>query len=181
MSTSTSSHTGEPSTPAQSPKPRRRIGMKQIVYTSLTVLIGSLLGIGLYTFWYAKGYAYLQNDPAACAQCHAMNEQYAAWQHSSHKAVAGCNDCHAPHDNIVSKYVNKGENGFWHSLKFTTGDYPENIKIRDHNRQVTEDACLYCHGELVSGITTVKGHSGWTASGEQISCIRCHDGVGHMR
>lgn len=155
--------------------------MKQIVYTSLTVLIGSLLGIGLYTFWYAKGYAYLQNDPAACAQCHAMNEQYAAWQHSSHKAVAGCNDCHAPHDNIVSKYVNKGENGFWHSLKFTTGDYPENIKIRDHNRQVTEDACLYCHGELVSGITTVKGHSGWTASGEQISCIRCHDGVGHMR
>ena len=96
--------------------------------------------------------------------------------------IAGCNDCHSPHDSIVSKYVNKADNGFWHALKFTTRDYPENIKIRDMNRQITQDACIYCHGSLVEDISgtrsfasTVDGHS------TRIDCLQCHSEVGHMR
>ena len=42
----------------------------------LQPILGSLFGIltavGGYTFIYAKGYAYLTNDPAACANCHVM-------------------------------------------------------------------------------------------------------------
>jgi len=34
------------------------------------VLVGIAAGLGVYTFVYAKGYSYITNDPAACANCH---------------------------------------------------------------------------------------------------------------
>jgi len=52
-----------------------------------SVLMGMAIGIGSYTFIYAKGGSYLTNDPAACANCHIMNEQYAGWIKSSHRSV----------------------------------------------------------------------------------------------
>jgi cytochrome c nitrite reductase small subunit len=142
----------------------------------LAALIGVILGIGLFTMYYAGFTKYFGNDPATCASCHAMNEQYEGWMKGSHAHVATCNDCHAPHDNLIAKYANKAENGFMHSLKFTLQNYPENIEIRDHNRRVTEAACVYCHSDFVDQITNSSNHTG-----ETVSCIRCHDGVGHMR
>ena len=56
-------------------------------------LVGVAGGLGLYTFVYAKGYSYITNDPAACANCHVMNDQYDGWLKSSHRAIAVCNDC----------------------------------------------------------------------------------------
>ena len=155
--------------------PLDRLSMPVIVYSTLVIVLGAALGLGLFTFGYANGAAYFGTDPATCAQCHAMEEQYTAWTKGGHRAVAGCNDCHAPHDNIINKYVNKAENGFWHSLKFTTGNYPENIEIREHNRRVTEDACVHCHGELVHGINSTR------PADQKISCLSCHSEVGHMR
>lgn len=142
----------------------------------LASLIGIIIGVGSFTFLYAGIANYFGNDPATCASCHAMTEQYQAWQRGSHRNVATCNDCHAPHDNLVSKYLNKAENGFMHSLKFTLQNYPENIQIREHNRAVTEAACVYCHGNFVDQIMNSSQHKG-----ETVSCIQCHDGVGHMR
>ncbi len=151
-------------------------------------LVGILLGIAVFTFGYAGGWAYFGNDPATCNQCHAMNEQYNAWSKGSHKAVAGCNDCHSPHDNLISKYVNKADNGFWHALKFTTGDYPENIKIRAMNRQITQDACLYCHGNLVEDVDAPREARDATEKfslvsthNSKIDCLQCHADVGHRR
>jgi formate-dependent nitrite reductase cytochrome c552 subunit len=43
------------------------------------------------------------------------------WQQSSHQHVAVCNDCHLPHD-AVGKWVTKADNGFFHSLAFTTDE-----------------------------------------------------------
>jgi hypothetical protein len=60
------------------------------------ILAGLTIGIGGYTFVYAKGYSYLTNDPAACANCHIMQDHYRAWTRASHHAVAVCNDCHTP-------------------------------------------------------------------------------------
>ena len=57
------------------------------------VLVGSAGGLGVYTFVYAKGYSYITNDPAACANCHVMNDQYSGWLKASHRSVAVCNDC----------------------------------------------------------------------------------------
>ncbi len=140
-------------------------------------LVGILFGIAIFTFGYAGGWAYFGSDPATCNQCHAMNEQYNSWAKGSHKAVAGCNDCHAPHDNLVHKYLNKADNGFWHALKFTTGAYPENIRIREVNREITRESCLHCHGNLVKDIEEPR----MTTHNNQIDCLQCHADVGHMR
>ena len=56
----------------------------------LGVIIGIAVGIGAYTFAYARGWSYLTDDPAACANCHVMREQFDGWLKSSHRAVATC-------------------------------------------------------------------------------------------
>jgi cytochrome c nitrite reductase small subunit len=85
----------------------------------LGIAIGVVVGLGVYTFVYAKGASYLMNDPASCVNCHIMNEQYDGWLKSSHRAVATCNDCHMP-ANFLGKYATKASNGFWHSFYFTS-------------------------------------------------------------
>ncbi len=141
----------------------------------LGIAIGLSVGGGGYTFYYAKGYSYLSNNPMSCANCHIMNEQYDGWQKSSHKAVATCNDCHTPHD-FIGKYTTKASNGFWHSYYFTTETFHEPIQITERSRQITEQSCRYCHGELVSGITISENHK----PNDEVSCINCHRSVGHL-
>jgi cytochrome c nitrite reductase small subunit len=143
-------------------------------YLMPAVLIGILAGIGSYTFVYAKGAAYLTNDPAACANCHVMEEQYAGWTRSSHRSVAVCNDCHTPSGH-VAKYVTKGINGFWHSLAFTSGWYPEHIRATPRNKRIAEASCQKCHSAMTAAIQTAH------PTGETIACVRCHDSVGHLR
>lgn len=139
----------------------------------LGAVIGTAGGVGTYTFVYAKGASYMTNDPAACDNCHIMNEQYNAWSKSSHHGVAVCNDCHAPHT-FIGKYQTKAINGFNHSLAFTTGRFHEPIQITPRNRAITEAACRYCHQDIVQAIDA--NHSG----DDVLSCIRCHNSVGHM-
>lgn len=71
------------------------------------LLAGVVIGLGGYTFVYARGHSYLSNDPAACGNCHVIREQLDGWSRGSHRAVAACNDCHAPHD-VLGKYATKG-------------------------------------------------------------------------
>lgn len=59
----------------------------QILATIVGATIGIAVGVGAYTFTYAKGAAYLHDDPAACANCHVMTEQYDGWRHGSHRSV----------------------------------------------------------------------------------------------
>jgi len=134
---------------------------------------GVLLGLGGYTFIYARGYSYLTNDPQACANCHVMEEHFSGWMKSSHRAVAVCNDCHAPHD-IAGKYATKITNGFRHSLAFTSGRFPENFNMTRMNSKVTEGACRHCHEDIVNAID--GGHP----RDEALSCVGCHRSVGHL-
>ena len=128
-------------------------------------LIGIMVGVGGYTFVYAKGSSYLTNDPAACANCHAMSGQYAAWQRGPHRSVAVCNDCHTPHA-LTGKYLTKGSNGLRHSFYFTSGRYPDNPQITARNRAIVEAACRRCHADMVQAMSA--------------DCLRCHADVGHM-
>jgi len=139
------------------------------------ILAGLALGISSYTFVYAKGYSYLTNDPAACANCHIMRDHYAAWTRASHRAVATCNDCHTP-PGLVPKYVTKAQNGFWHSFYFTTGRYPDPLRITPRNHAVTELACRKCHADLTASIDSAHAAAGSAA----VSCTRCHNEVGHI-
>lgn len=135
------------------------------------VALGAASGLGGFTFLYARGASYLTDDPSACANCHVMREQYDAWAKSSHRAVAVCNDCHTP-QGALAKYAAKLSNGYHHSLAFTTGDFPEPIRIKERNRAVTEASCRRCHEPIVDEIDAHAGE-------DPISCIRCHDSVGH--
>jgi cytochrome c nitrite reductase small subunit len=104
-----------------------------------------------------------------------MREQLDGWLASSHRAVAVCNDCHAPHD-LLGKYATKAVNGFWHSVAFTTGRFHEPIAIGSRNRRVTEAACRFCHAQIVQMIDpqSPRGHA------PALDCIACHRSVGHL-
>lgn len=137
----------------------------------VAALVGVAIGVGGYTFVYAKGASYMTDDPAACANCHVMREVYDAWRKSSHHAVAVCNDCHTPHD-FLGKYLTKASNGWHHSVAFTSGDFHEPIRARPSNQAIAEANCRRCHADMAA---VVDVH------GEALSCVRCHDSVGHMR
>ena len=148
-------------------------GTKLFAKVSLGALIGAAVGIGGYTIVYARGYSYLFNDPKACMNCHVMREQFDGWVKSSHRSAATCNDCHTPH-NIFAKYLVKAENGFRHSLAFTTNNFHEPIRITPADLRVTEGTCRSCHARVVDQIDTVH------APGKEMSCTRCHRNVGHL-
>jgi cytochrome c nitrite reductase small subunit len=145
----------------------------RIVPLIAAIILGMLIAIGGYTFVYAKGYSYLSNDPAACANCHVMDNHYRAWMKSSHRSVAVCNDCHTP-PGVVPKYATKAINGFNHSLAFTTGRFPEPLRTTPRNAAVTEKACRKCHEEIMSAIESPDRDT------NRLSCIRCHSTVGHL-
>jgi len=132
--------------------------------------LGAVIGVGGYAFVYAKGTSYLGNDPRTCANCHVMQGHYDGWQQSSHHGVATCNDCHTP-SGPIAKYVVKATNGYHHSMAFTLGGYPENIRARPESSAVVEGQCRHCHADMVASMT----HGG------DVSCVRCHASVGHLR
>jgi cytochrome c nitrite reductase small subunit len=138
----------------------------------VTIVLGILCGVGAFTFGYGKGWSYLSHDPAACANCHVMQDHYYSWQNSSHRHVAVCNDCHLPHD-FVGKWMVKGENGFFHSLAFTLENFHEPIQIKPRNKRVAQGACLSCHAELVHQMLPAD------PQGEVPTCVHCHRDVGH--
>lgn len=140
---------------------------------AVALAIGAAAGVGGFTFFYADGAAYLTDDPAACANCHVMEEQLAGWTKSSHHDVAACNDCHTP-EGFFAKYLTKGLNGYHHSLAFTTQEFHEPIRIGPRNLAVTEGRCRSCHAPIVEQI------EGPHRGDEDVSCTRCHRNVGHL-
>jgi cytochrome c nitrite reductase small subunit len=148
------------------------LGRAGILPLAVAVGVGAIAGLGAFTFGYGQGASYLSNDPSACANCHVMAGHYDSWQASSHHHVAVCNDCHLPH-HPVGKWVTKTDNGFFHSLAFTTGNFPEPIRIKPRNRRVTQAACIDCHGDLVHPLLPAE------PGGDVLLCVHCHQGAGH--
>ena len=138
----------------------------------VAALAGTALGVGLFTFDYGEGLSYFSTDPQACINCHVMQPMYDSWTKSSHHAIAGCVDCHLPAHGL-EKYIAKADNGWRHSKAFTFMDFHEPIQITPRNAEILQDNCLRCHGEFVDNIVS----SG--LQGEGVSCVHCHDDVGH--
>jgi cytochrome c nitrite reductase small subunit len=140
---------------------------------AVSVALGVPVGVGAFTFGYAKGFSYLSNDPKACVNCHVMNPQFDAWQKSGHRHVATCVDCHLPHEGLA-KWIAKADEGFRHSSAFTLQNFKEPIEITPHDRGILLENCLRCHVELVQAIH-------FTGTGEErpADCLRCHSTVGH--
>jgi cytochrome c nitrite reductase small subunit len=140
------------------------------ILTVTAALAGVLAGIGLFTFDYAEGLSYLSTDPAACANCHIMQTQYASWQRASHRSVAGCVDCHLPHSGLA-KWIAKADNGYRHSKAFTLQNFAEPIVMTAGNREILQRNCLACHAELT--------HAMAAGAPESVACVHCHRSVGH--
>ena len=153
---------------------KRRFGRGTIAFI---LCLGVLAGIGSFTFGYGNGASYLSNDPKSCVNCHAMQEHMDSWQQSSHHHVAVCNDCHLPHD-FVGKWVTKADNGFFHSLAFTLGNYKDPIQIKPRNQAVTQSTCISCHKDFVHSLLPLQGETKPNES-EMLSCVHCHSDVGH--
>jgi cytochrome c nitrite reductase small subunit len=101
-----------------------------------------------------------------------MQENYDSWVKSSHHNVATCNDCHLPHD-FFGKWFVKADNGIFHSMAFTLGNFHEPIRVKPRNRRVTQGACTHCHADVVNEMSPA-GHGG-----EMLNCVQCHNDVGH--
>lgn len=139
----------------------------------LSLLAGVTVGVGGYTFWYARGASYLSSDPRACVNCHIMQDHFDAWQKASHHAVATCNDCHVPHD-LAGKYLSKMVNGYHHSRAFTLQDFHEPIQITPRNAAILQRNCVDCHADVLADGQVHEG-----PPGHMLNCVHCHADVGH--
>ena len=139
----------------------------------LAFLLGILIGLGSFTFYYGEGLSYMSTDPKACVNCHIMQPQYDSWQKASHHTAATCVQCHLPHD-FPNKYISKAENGYNHSKAFTLQDFHEPITITEKNSRILQQNCIECHNSMVEDLT-----HGSTTDADAASCVNCHRSVGH--
>jgi len=170
-------HARRPPGPEQEPLAPEATRSKDSIRVPLTLaasiaaaLGGALLALGVFTFDYADGLSYLSTDPAACANCHIMRTQYDSWQRASHRSVAGCVDCHLPHDGIA-KWIAKADNGYRHTVAFTLQNFAEPIVMTQGNRDTLQENCLGCHRTLT--------HEMAARQPDSVECVHCHRDVGH--
>jgi len=138
-------------------------------------LLGVLAGLGLFLVPVSRAPSYLGDEPETCIHCHVMTTQFVTWQHSSHVEAATCNDCHVPHDDFLSKYAFKAQDGLWHATVFTMRWEPQVIRLSDRAIPVVEENCRRCHAEVIGDVSIAEHESG------DLRCWDCHREVPHGR
>jgi cytochrome c nitrite reductase small subunit len=110
-----------------------------------------------------------------------MAPQYLTWTHSSHREVAGCNDCHVPHNNVFNKYFFKAKDGLYHASIFTLRAEPQVIRAKAPSVKVIQNNCIRCHLDQVTDAKMagfVEDHQGKRTDR---TCWECHRDVPHGR
>ena len=106
------------------------------------ILCGTILGLGFVILRLSNAASYLGDDPRTCINCHVMTPQYITWQHSSHREVATCNDCHVPQNNLINKYYFKAKDGLYHATIFTLRLEPQAIKTNPASKRAVQNNCI---------------------------------------
>ncbi len=106
------------------------------------ILCGTILGLGFVILRLSNAASYLGDDPRTCINCHVMTPQYITWQHSSHREVATCNDCHVPQNNLINKYYFKAKDGLYHATIFTLRLEPQAIKMKPASKRAVQNNCI---------------------------------------
>lgn len=148
-------------------------------FFSVNFLIAVLIGLFFYTFYVSNAASYLSDEPETCVNCHVMRPEYATWQHSSHREVAVCNDCHVPQDNIFNKYFFKAKDGLRHATIFTLRTEPQVIKMHSDGIKVVQENCKACHFELNKEVALLEVDGSNYLHGEGKLCWDCHREVPH--
>jgi cytochrome c nitrite reductase small subunit len=142
------------------------------------MLAGIFAGIFSYAFFVSRATSYLSDNPKTCVNCHVMTPQYATWNHSSHREITNCNDCHVPHNNIISHYAFKAKDGLRHATIFTLHLEPQVIHIKDAGIKVVQTNCIRCHIPLFGQQKQLAGQFKHT---EDRLCWECHRETPHGR
>ncbi len=148
---------------------------------AFVLLLGIASGLAVYGFFASRAYSYLSDDPRTCVNCHIMAPQYATWQHSSHREVASCNDCHVPHDNVFNTYYFKAMDGLRHATIFTLRAEPQNIFIKEAGINVVHNNCKRCHSALITDSKLLEFTSSFHDKYSDRLCWDCHREVPHGR
>ena len=147
----------------------------------VVLLLGIIVGLGLYIFKISNAASYLSNQPQTCVNCHIMGPEYATWSHSAHREVATCNDCHVPHTNLISTYYFKVKDGFRHAAIFTLRKEPQTIMIKEAGRAVVQENCKRCHSYQNQEVNAIKVNYLSYKEGQGSLCWECHIETPHGR
>jgi cytochrome c nitrite reductase small subunit len=147
----------------------------------VTILLGIFVGGSAYTVYVSRAHSYLSDDSETCVNCHIMAPQYATWNHSSHREVANCNDCHVPHTNFFEKYYFKAKDGLRHATIFTLRAEPQVIFIKEEGKEVVQENCIRCHNELIKDDKMIKKDLAFHSKRTDRKCWECHRETPHGR
>jgi len=145
------------------------------------VLLGIFFGLGCYVLYLSKAASYLSDSPETCVNCHVMAPQYATWNHSSHREVATCNDCHVPHNNVFNKYFFKAKDGLRHASMFALRMESEVIFILDEGKEVVHNNCVRCHSQQLTDPKLAAKVPNHAHNTQDRVCWECHREVPHGR
>jgi cytochrome c nitrite reductase small subunit len=147
----------------------------------VVLMTGVTIGMVALVFRVSRASSYLSDDPDTCINCHVMAPQYLTWTQSRHRAVATCNDCHVPHDNVVRHYAFKASDGTRHAFMFTFRLEPQVIRIHAAGQRVVQDNCIRCHDATVhmTRLPLVAGDDVHAVEG--LRCWACHRETPHGR
>jgi cytochrome c nitrite reductase small subunit len=145
------------------------------------IVSGILTGLLIYTVYLSRAHSYLSDNPNACINCHIMAPQYATWNHSSHREVTNCNDCHVPHNNFLNKYYFKAKDGLRHATIFTLRNEPQVIFIKEEGAEAVHKNCIRCHEELLVDPKLKAAVGNHEKHMTDRNCTECHREVPHGR
>lgn len=145
----------------------------------VTLLLGLLCGLGILVLHVANATSYLSDRPEACMNCHVMAPQYATWQRGSHGRATVCNDCHVPHDDVITKLAFKTKDGLRHSFMFTFRLEPQVIRVKEAGIAVIQENCKRCHISLLDRVTLYGVSAESARHGEGKLCWECHRETPH--
>ncbi len=143
--------------------------------------MGVLFGLFLLVLHLGRATSYLSDKPEACVNCHVMYPQFATWERSSHGRGTVCNDCHVPHDNIISKYYFKATDGLRHSFMFTFRLEPQVIQIKQAGKNAVQQNCIRCHIDVIHPVSLRSISNQKIQEEGDGYCWDCHREVPHGR
>ncbi|GAB6165171.1 hypothetical protein JCM19992_11710 [Thermostilla marina] len=146
-------------------------GLRFLIFS----VAGVCCGLAIVVVHISRAPSYLSDEPEVCVNCHVMRTEYVTWQHSSHREVAHCNDCHVPNDSFFRHWLFKAEDGLWHSTVFTMRWEPQVIELSERAVPVVEENCRRCHEKILDESPLAVHRQG------DLRCWECHREVPHGR
>lgn len=162
------------------------------VGAALLLVLGATLALG------GRAAVHATNDTAFCVSCHEMRDHnYAEYRQTVHArnrtgVVAGCADCHVPHEtpDLLWRKVGAARDlwSHWTGRVASDADFEAHRlelarKVWQRMKDTDSRECRNCHDvgamdAALQGATARKQHQRMATAGR--TCIDCHYGIAHL-